>query len=409
MNLRNMMLATCVVVLAGLSTVFCVAAEETVTIEFLISVPDSTPANATVYIAGSLQPVGSWRADGKALAKQSDGRWHSEFRLPKGGELEYKFTLGTWSGVEKGKSGEEIGNRVLRLESNKKIEAIVQSWAKPQSGGAETRARREPTLTGLFRHHEAFESQHLTAKRDILVYLPPGYGNPANSTRRYPVLYMHDGQNLFDAATSFGGVEWRLDETAEKLIEQGKIVPIIIVGIYNTPNRMTEYTYGSQPRPKGRNGEDYLQFLVEELKPFIDKTYRTKPDRKSTAVGGSSLGGLISLYIASTRPDVFSMAAVISPSLFWDNARAIREVQKHVPYPKDTKFWLDIGTREGRLVEEKGVGSAVIHCRELVAEFDKAGLVKETNYHYYEVEGASHNEYYWSQRVDRMLIYLFGK
>ena len=108
---------------------------------------------------------------------------------------------------------------------------------------------------------------------------------------RYPVLYMHDGQNLFDAPTSFGGVEWRLDETAGRLIEQGKIVPVLIVGIGNTADRMTEYTYGGGEKAKGKSGEDYLQFVVEELKPFVDKSYRTKPDRKNTAVGGPRSAG----------------------------------------------------------------------------------------------------------------------
>jgi predicted alpha/beta superfamily hydrolase len=129
----------------------------------------------------------------------------------------------------------------------------------------------------------------------------------------------------------------------------------------------------------------------------------------NTAIGGSSLGGLISLYAASNRPDVFSMAAVMSPSLFWDDARAIKEVPAHVPYPKDVKFWIDIGTREGTIVAEAGVGRPTLHCRELVAAFDRAGLVRDVNYKYVEVEGAAHNEQAWSQRADLMLTYFFGK
>jgi sialidase-1 len=119
-------------------------------------------------------------------------------------------------------------------------------------------------------------------------------------------------------------------------------------------------------------------------------------------------GGLISLYAASTRPDVFSMAGVISPALFWDNARAIRDVSHHAPYPSDMRFWVDIGTEEGGRRQGESVGSAVLHCRDLIAEFKKAGLVEGANYKYVEVSGAGHNESYWSQRIDQMLLYFFA-
>jgi predicted alpha/beta superfamily hydrolase len=393
-----------VAILAGVAT--AATAEDTVEIELIVTAPATTPADAKLYLSGSLPAAGNWKADGVALEKQADGRWRVKLQLPKARELQYKLTLGSWAGVEKGKAGEEIANRVLRADSDRRVEIAVQQWADPRGQPA---AGRQHTLTGNLKFHRAFASTHLNAKRDVIVYLPPGYDDPASAQQRYPVLYMHDGQNLFDAATSFGGAEWRLDETAGKLIEQGKIAPLIIVGIANTADRMTEYTYGAGDKAKGKSGEDYLRFVIEELKPFIDKTYRTNPDRKNTAVGGSSLGGLISLYMVSSRPDVFSKGAVVSPALFWDNARAIREVAGHAPYPKDTKFWLDIGTREGRIVPDAGVGAPTLDCRKLVAEFDKAGLVEDVNYKYVEVEGATHDERHWAERADQMLIYLFGK
>jgi sialidase-1 len=377
-----------------------------VTIDFRVTVPRNTPGDATVYLAGNLPAAGGWNPGAIRLEKRDDGRWGTKLLLPWGRRLEYKFTLGSWTRVEKDKNGGEIANRVLQLERDGTIEATVESWAG--GAGEPSAAQDEHTQTGLFEHHAEFPSKYLTHRRDVLVYLPPGYREVRNATTRYPVLYMHDGQNLFDAATSFARVEWRLDETAEKLSAAGRMTPVIIVGIYNTAARMTEYTYGAEPRPEGRSGEDYVRFLVEELKPFIDETYRTLPDRRHIAIGGSSLGGLISLYAASTRPEVFSMAGVISPALFWDNARAIRDVPRHAPYPSDMKFWVDIGTEESSRRQGDVVGSAVTRCRDLIAEFKKAGLVEGANYQYLEVPGAGHNESYWAQRVDQMLLYFFG-
>jgi predicted alpha/beta superfamily hydrolase len=204
--------------------------------------------------------------------------------------------------------------------------------------------QRTTSLTGNIKHHNGFESKILGNKRNLIVYLPPAYEQNAN--RRYPVLYMHDGQNIFDDATSFAG-EWRADETAKRLIDEGKIVPIIIVAIENAgAARINEYTNTTEPvyvadkkaidegkkkkedvETEGGKGEQYAQFLITEVKPFIDQTYRTKADRANTAVAGSSLGGLMSLYLAWKHKDVFSKFGVISPSLWWDNAIPLKLVK----------------------------------------------------------------------------------
>src|SRR5215831_10270041 len=168
------------------------------------------------------------------------------------------------------------------------------------------------TLTGNIQHHQSFRSKILGNRRDVLVYLPPGYRRL--SGRRYPVLYLHDGQNVFDTATSFAGVEWGVDETAERLIRTKIIEPVIVVAVANMgEDRVHEYT----PTPgvieaKGRRKKRsrglarlYGRFLIEELKPFIDRKYRTKPDPEFTGLGGSSLGGLVTLAIGILYPDAF--------------------------------------------------------------------------------------------------------
>jgi predicted alpha/beta superfamily hydrolase len=271
-----------------------------------------------------------------------------------------------------------------------------------QSAGAELTGN----VVGNIRRLEGVESPQLGNQRDVFVYLPPSY---AASARHYPVLYMHDGQNLFDRATAFGGHEWEMDETAEALISAGKIQPLIIVGIYNTGARMTEYTPVGATPAAGRSGDDYERFVIDELKPFIDQTYRTRPGRTDTAVAGSSLGGLMSLEMAMRHPDTFGKAGVVSPSLFWNNGQLIQEAAEHARRGelKGERLWIDIGTNEQPIPPGGSVSPAVQNTRQLVAEFQRAGLAEGVNYTYVEVPGGEHNEMWWARRMDRMLMFLF--
>ncbi|CAN5265541.1 hypothetical protein BH09GEM1_BH09GEM1_25940 [soil metagenome] len=253
------------------------------------------------------------------------------------------------------------------------------------------------TLTGDVRAHEAFHSRYLTHDRTVVVYLPPGYD--PETADRYPVLYLHDGQNVFDRATSFGE-EWQVDESAQRLIMEGEIEPLIIVGIYNTgEHRLDEYT----PTPeveKGRGGhaDDYGRMLVEELKPFIDNTYKTLPSAASTAMGGSSLGGLLTMHLGLRYPTAFSRLAVLSPSVWWDERVILREVQD-LPAALPLRIWLDAGTAEG--------DATLVNARALRDALVAKGWVLDDNLAYLEAEGGEHNEQSWSARVERVLKFLF--
>jgi predicted alpha/beta superfamily hydrolase len=262
--------------------------------------------------------------------------------------------------------------------------------------------QEQHTLTGEFRTHKNFHSRFLTIDRDILVYLPPGY--ETDKRRRYPVLYLHDGQNLFDGATSFiKGSEWQVDETAQALIAAHAIRPLIIVGIYNTgSNRIDEYTPTADDRRRGGKGDLYGRLLVEELKPFIDSEYRTLKDAKNTGLGGSSLGGLVSLHLALKYPKVFGRVAVVSPSVWWDNKMILREVEA-LKKKANLHIWLDMGTKEGGTEAEEHKRNARLLRDALVAK----GWKENSNLKYYEAEGAEHNERAWAQRVDPMLRFLF--
>lgn len=264
------------------------------------------------------------------------------------------------------------------------------------------------------RRHDAFHSEFLEHDRDILVWLPPGYESGVPHDRsapsfrtavqhersRYPVLYMQDGQNLFEADTAFHkGEHWRLGETASTLIEDGSIEPLIIVGIYNTgEHRKEEYTPTRDAKLGGGKAGDYGRMIVEELKPLIDHTYRTRPEPQHTGVGGSSLGGLASLYLGFTYPQVFGRLAVLSPSVWW-NWRAILKTVRQARAKPKSRVWVDMGTAEGK----RGLDDA----RLLKAALVGLGFVEGVDLHYAEFEGATHTEQAWAERVGPMLRWLF--
>ena len=269
-------------------------------------------------------------------------------------------------------------------------------------------AQQPHTLTGDVRLHKDFHSNILNNNRDVIVYLPPGYDT--HKSQRYSVFYMHDGQNLFDGATSFiPGQEWRVDETAEELIKAGKIEPTIIVGIYNAgAERVNEYTATRDPKYQaGGKGDLYGRFIVEELKPYIDKTYRTKTDARHTGIGGSSLGGLISLYLGLKYPSIFTRIAVVSPSVWWADNDIVRFTENQSRKPP-LRIWLDIGTKEGPDSAEAHQ-QAVDGARLLKTTLIRKGWKENKDFHYMEAEGAEHNEKAWAARTAGILEFLFPK
>jgi predicted alpha/beta superfamily hydrolase len=259
------------------------------------------------------------------------------------------------------------------------------------------------TLTGTIKRHRAFPSKILGNRRDVLVYLPPGYRR--FSRKDYPVLYLHDGQNVFDAATAFAGVEWGVDETAERLIRKKLIEQLIIVAIANTgEERIHEYaptrgiidaTAGRKKRSKGL-ARLYGHFLMDELKPYIDRKYRTKRGRESTGLGGSSLGGLVTLAIGLLYSHAFSRLIVMSPSIWWDDFaiyRLVDSIEQKLPL----KIWLDTGTAE------PGWKQARELCNRLIGKDWRLS----DDLAYLEAEGADHSEAAWGARVEPALRFLF--
>ena len=369
-------------------------AEQQVKIDLLVRVPANTTGK--VFISGSIEPLGLWKPDGLPLERVDDNTHRATLSLKKGTGLEFKVTRGTWETVERGEKGEDIANRFLTADADKTVTITVANWST--AAAATPRAERKSTATGDIRLHDAVHSKLLDNNRRVWVWLPPSYKN--DPEMRYPVLYMHDGQNVFDVATSFAG-EWRADETATKLIAEKRINPLIIVAVENNARRMEEYT-ASLGKPA--RGDLYARFLLEELKPFIDKTYRTLPAREHTAVAGSSLGGLISLYIAAKYPDHVGLAAVISPALWWDDKRLLTDLSADTNWIRGTRFWLDMGTKEGTDPDFH-----LRNSRDLAKRFRADPTLREgIDYAYHEIENAPHNESAWSARFDQVLEFLFA-
>lgn len=262
---------------------------------------------------------------------------------------------------------------------------------------------RAHTLTGNIQAHPNFASKILRNHRDVLVYLPVGYRR--SRRRRYPVLYLQDGQNIFDSATAFAGVEWGVDETAQRLIAEKLIEPFIIVAVANTgANRIHEYapTRGRIDAGKRKRSEGLLRhygrFLVEELKPFIDAKYRTKRDAKFTGLGGASLGGLATLVLGLWFPHVFTRLAVMSPSIWWDDCAIYKMIEALDEERKPPlKIWLDTGTLEPGWERARVLRDGLV----------EKGWRLHADLHYLEAEGGDHSEGAWAGRIDAVLRFLF--
>jgi len=258
---------------------------------------------------------------------------------------------------------------------------------------------------GRLRLHRRFPSRYLSTPRDLIVYLPPGYeaGGDGAGAARYPVLYLQDGQNLFDAATAFAGNEWRADITADDLIRRGRFEPLILVGLYNTGvRRISEYTPTRDRRlHKGGKAERYAQMLAREVKPFIDHEYRTRKAAANTGVGGSSLGALVSLVAGVIYPRVFGHLALMSPSVWWDEHAILALIETRTP-ERRPRIWLDTGTEEG-----KDPAKVVADARRMRDAFVARGWREGADLRYEEAAGHGHNEQAWGERFGHVLEYLF--
>ena len=354
---------------------------------YVDSVPPSTPDSATLFIAGDFN---GWNPGdtGFILKEDSLGVYGITLKAqPEGTKILYKFTRGSWETVEKGASGEEIANRQFTYGNRDTLHVQILNWADGGSGGGVS----STADSNVHIMDNAFYMPQLDRHRRIWIYLPPDYNL---KTKSYPVLYMHDGQNLFDDETSFAG-EWQVDETLNKLYTQGKVVPIVI-GIDNGGSlRTDELTPWINSKYGGGEGKLYTKFIVETLKPYVDQHFRTLTSRENTAIMGSSLGGLISDYAAVEYQKVFGMAGVFSPS-FWFSDSVWMFTRQH-PAKENIRFYLLCGGDESA---DMAPNMLAMKDSLVAAGFDENDIYTKV------VPGGQHNEKLWREAFGQAWLWL---
>ncbi len=352
----------------------------------ITSVPDNTPDGGDIYIASNYN---GWDPSDSnyILTDNGDGTYEITF-TPTIGVLEYKFTRGDWATVESNEQGQDISNRTVSYTgSQQSIEVSILSW-KDSDGGSGSREENVSILD------QNFYIPQLDRTRRIWIYIPPDYDISDTS---YPVIYMQDGQNLFDVNTSFSG-EWEIDESLNELFDNGD-EGVIVVGIDNGGgDRINEYSPWVNTTYGGGEGDDYVDFIVETLKPHIDSNYRTKSDRINTGIMGSSLGGLISFYAAIEHQDVFSKAGIFSPS-FWFSDDVYTHVQttgkKH-----DMSIYLLGGQNES--------ASMVPDMEAMVTTLKNVGF-DDSEIRIVTHQNGQHSEWYWNREFPDAYLWMFNK
>ena len=278
----------------------------------------------------------------------------------------------------------------------------MEETTLPSTPGSED----SPDLAGELRLHE-LQSRIFRNTRQLRIWVPPGYNAPENQARHYPVFYLNDGQNLFDPATAYIGVDWQADEAADRLIREGRVPPLIIVGIDNAQkDRPREYLpYRSFHPPIMRpQGKRYPDFLLSEVMPFVYQRYRIARGPENTGLGGSSLGAIISLFTALDRPGIFGRLLLESPSLFISNRQLLKSSRAFRQWP--ARIFMAMGTREAGTEERDQ--EVVEDVRELEHVMRRAGL-REDRLRVKIDEGATHNEKEWARRFPEALAFLFGE
>jgi len=369
-------------------------------------VPDGT---GTLYLTGNLPELGPWRPDG--LAMSGEGRERTaQITAPHGTRFEYKFTLGSWDREALGPTGTVGPNNRLLIDGDVEASHEITGFKKePKEYIADWEGSG---VLGRLVYWTDVASAYLGPTRHVEIWLPPGYDD-APSTR-YPVLYMSDGQNLFDPRVANTGVDWGVDEAVVRLVEQGVIPPVIVVGAWSTAERSPEYS-------PWQRAPDYARFLIEELMPRVNAEFRTLTGPEHTGVMGSSMGGLLSFYLVTHHPEVFGSCGCESTHFPLSEAvvaehfqgvavgerpdatpYVIRDIEAGLTVPKGARYRFDYGTR--------GLDAAYGPTHEAVREWLlEQGLVEGKDFVIRSYEGADHNEASWRARLEDPLKFMFGR
>jgi predicted alpha/beta superfamily hydrolase len=348
-------------------------------------VPANTPQNAIIKMPSSLN---NWNAAETPLESLGNGQY--QIVIPEAiGKVEFKFTRGSWPTVEGNANGGYLPNRSFTFNGNPQvINLTIQSWEDLGGSTISTAASNVSVLNA------AFYMPQLDKYRKIWLYLPPDY---YTTTKRYPVLYMQDGQNLFDNATSFSG-EWQVDETLNSLFLKGNYGAIVI-GIDNGgADRLNEYSPWNNPTYGGGQGDLYSQFIAETLKPYIDSNYRTKPEPQFNAVLGSSMGAFISSYIAAKYPAVFQKVGNFSSAYWFAKPQLINFIATNTQNYSNSRMYFVAGSNESTTM--------VSNNNEIKDSYQNKLLTSQNTMTKYDSYG-THSESYWREEFEAAYLWLF--
>ncbi len=351
-----------------------------------VTLPVNTPQGEDIYIAGSFN---SWNpADLAYKLTQKPGNVYTIDIAAQTGTIKFKFTRGSWATVEATANGSFRPDREFTFGNGQTIDLTIDGWEDQKAGGNSTALSNVKVISNTF------AMPQLGRTRRVLIYLPNNYA--VDSPTRYPVIYMHDGQNVFDAATSFAG-EWGVDETLSQLEINGD-KGVIVVAIDNSSNRIAEYTPYKNSQYGGGEGDKYVDFIVQTLKPYIDANFRTLSNRQNTAIAGSSLGGVISLYAAVKYQGVFSKVGVFSPA-YWINKDSLQNFITSTGYKQPLRVYTVGGKNESQSL----VGDiSDIENTLTQAGFDAAQ--RKVSIH----NDGAHSEWYWKREFGSVYQWLFA-
>lgn len=353
------------------------------TVELIVNVPFNTLPSEKVYLTGSIPELCNWKVNCISMEKIFQRTFRSVIDVKEEKDFDFKITKGSWNEQATSTSGRIYPNRTIQLkEDHTQIIINVANWSDRAPHG----------VTGNLRVLKNFSASPLNGNKTIWIWLPPSYDS--QSKKKYPVIYMHDGQNVFDPKTSGFGNEWSVDEVMTRLIKKNKVKEAIVVASSSSnTNRNGEYTYD-------RQGHLYASFLINNLKKYIDQNYRTLKDRKNTFLMGSSMGALISFTTLWKHSDVFGGAASLSLPPFAHGDRVFHWLKNQNTPLNKVKLYIDHGTygQDKNYLE---------HVLRFINVIGKKGFPKE-NLEYFQAPYANHTELDWARRVERPLLYLLS-
>jgi enterochelin esterase-like enzyme len=373
------------------------------TVRITVTVPDDAP---TVYLAGNLPELGPWHPKRFQLTGTGTKR-HAILTVPHGHTLRYKVTAGSWEREGLGPSGALLPEFTATIDSDKALTAEIAGFrvdpdlliADWQGSGVE----------GELVYWKDVSSEFLKEKRHIVTWLPPGYD--ANSDKKYKVIYMQDGQNIFDPRISYTNIDWGVDEAMMRAVRAGSFEPAIIVGIWNTPERLQEYSPWDQ-------APQYARFMLEELMPRIETEFNVLTGPENTFVMGSSMGGLISFYLVKEHPDLFGACGCVSSHFSW-SAQAVEWLLGHDPTAADPTPFIERDIADGETMPNgvrlyfdygtEGLDSAYEAPHSTVKQWLlQQGFTEGIDLKMKKFEGADHSETSWRARVGEQLDWLLG-